>query len=85
MTLITDFISLIINWMHTKVSELQNDWARRSVGVIVFLLMTFIALIGCAIELTILCIISVFKTLLEYFSSAKDDAFEFIERYSDLW
>ncbi len=85
MTLITDFISLIINWMYSKVSALQDDWTRRSVGFIVFILMIFIALIGCAIELIVLCTISVFKTLLEYFSSAKDDVLEFFERYINLW
>lgn len=85
MTFINDFISSIINWMHTKVSALQNDWVRRSVGVIVFLLTFCVAVVGCVIELTVLCIISVFKTLLEYSSSVKDDAFEFFDRYLDLW
>lgn len=85
MTLINDFITAVINWTHSKVSALQNDWTRRSVGFIVFLLMLFVAALGCAIELTVLCIISVFKTMLEYFGSAKDDAFEFFDRYLDLW
>ena len=85
MALITDFISLIINWMYSKVNALQNDWIRRSVGFIVFILIAFIALIGCAIELIVLCTISVFKTVLEYFSSAKDDVLEFFDRYLHLW
>ena len=71
--------------MHKKVDAINNDWVRRSVGLLVFLLMIFIGLVGCLIELIGLCIISVSKTVWDYLSNSKDDAISFVERYIDLW
>jgi hypothetical protein len=85
MTMINDLISSFINWMHKKVDAINNDWVRRSVGLLVFLLMIFIGLVGCLIELIGLCIISVSKTVWDYLSNSKDDAISFVERYIDLW
>jgi hypothetical protein len=75
----------LVNKIHIKVNSISNDWGRRILGLFLFVLMTVIALAGCVIELIFMCAISVFKTIAEYFSSVKDDAFEFIERYIELW
>ena len=85
MTFINNFISNLINKIHFKVDSISNDWGRRILGLFLFLLMTVIAVTGCVIELIFLCIISVFKTIVEYFSSTKDDLIKFMDRYIDLW
>jgi len=85
MTMINDLISSLINWMHTKVDAINNDWGRRAVGLLVFLLMLVVGLVGCLIELIGLCVIAISKTVWEYLSNSKDDAISFLDRYIDLW
>ncbi len=75
----------LVNKIHIKVDNISDNWVRRILVLFLFLLMTVIAVTGCVIELIFLCIISVFKTIAEYFSSTKDGLTEFIERYIDLW
>lgn len=89
MPMINNVITSLVNFMHQKVDGIENDWGRRSAGLVIFTLMAFIAIIGCTIELGILCAISVVKqlwtTISCYFVDTKDDAISFIERYFDLW
>ena len=85
MAMINDLISSLINWMHKKVDAINNDWGRRAVGLLVFLLMLVVGIVGCLIELIGLCIISVSKTIWDYLSNSTDDAIAFLERYIDLW
>jgi len=88
-TVIEKLITGLVNSVHNKVDLISNDWARRSVGLFVFLLMAVIAVVGCSVELFVLCIIGILKqvcqTTIEYVSGIKDDAIAFIERYIDLW
>ena len=83
--MINNVITSLVNFMHKKVDGIENDWTRRSVGFIVFLLMLFVAAVGCLIELLALCVFAVFKTTVEYIVGTKDDAIAFLERYIDLW
>jgi len=89
MPMINNVITSLVNFMHNKVDGIENDWGRRSIGLVIFTVMAFIAIIGCTIELVILCAISVVKqlwtTISCYFVDTKDDAISFLERYFDLW
>lgn len=89
MPLINNMISSLVNFTHKKIDGIQNDWVRRSIGIVIFTFMAFIAILGCSIELAVLCAISIIKqlyaTITCYFVDTKDDAISFIERYFDLW
>jgi hypothetical protein len=89
MPMINNVITSLVNFTHKKIDGIQNDWGRRSLGIVIFTLMAFIAIIGCSIELAVLCAISIIKqlyaTITCYLVDAKDDAISFVERYFDLW
>jgi len=89
MSVIENVITGLVNNVHNKVDLIRNDWARRSLGLFVFLLMAVIAVVGCLVELAVLNILGMLKqvgrTTAEYFADTKDDATAFVERYIDLW
>lgn len=85
MSRINELIASLINNVHNKIDLIANNWVRRLVAVLVFLVMAVIAILGCLIELLALCMFAVFETTVEYLVGTKDDAIAFLERYIDLW
>ena len=85
MSRINELIASVINNVHNKIDLIANNWARRVVALLVFLLMAVIGVVGCLIELFALCMFAIFQTTIDYLVGTKDDAIAFLERYIDLW
>tara|TARA_B110000858_G_C17403175_1_gene293351 strand:+ start:10 stop:246 length:237 start_codon:yes stop_codon:yes gene_type:complete len=78
-------MNLVLDNALQMVRTIRNDYQRRALAIVLFVVMGIIAIVGCLIELIIKCVVAVWDAIVEYVHDIKYPIKDFARVYLDLW